>query len=128
MPTCCAANEITVVVPPNAAAVVALSNVSAFIRPEADSCWMWQWLSTPPGSTSLPRASISRLALVEALGDRRDRRAADADVGLEGVGCGRDRAAADHEIEGLHRSLRHGYVSSCPALCRASTSLHCYPR
>src|ERR1043166_2528269 len=63
MPTCCAANEITVVVPPNAAAVVALSNVSAFIRPDADNCSMWLWLSTPPGSTSLPRASISRLPL-----------------------------------------------------------------
>ena len=41
MPTCCAANEITVVVPPKAAAVVALSKVSAFIKPEADNCSMW---------------------------------------------------------------------------------------
>src|SRR4029077_4682951 len=59
----CAANEITVVVPPNAAAVVALSKVSAFMRPEAESCSMWLWLPTPPGSTSLPRASISCLPL-----------------------------------------------------------------
>ena len=29
---------------------------------------MWPWLSTPPGSTSLPRASISLLALVEPFG------------------------------------------------------------
>ncbi len=62
MPTCWAANGITVVVPPNAAETVALSNVSAFMMPAADSCSIWAWLSTPPGSTSLPRASISRLA------------------------------------------------------------------
>ncbi len=60
MPTCWAANEITVVVPPSAADAVALWNVSAFISPEAESCSMWAWLSTPPGSTSLPVASISR--------------------------------------------------------------------
>ncbi len=51
---------MTVVVPPNAAEAVALWNVSAFISPEAESCSIWQWLSTPPGITSLPRASISR--------------------------------------------------------------------
>ena len=45
------------------------------------------------------------LALVEAFADRRDGRAADADIGLEAVGRGRDGAAADHQIEGLHASL-----------------------
>src|SRR3954463_15534909 len=60
MPRCWAANGITVVVPPNAAEVVALANVSALTRPDAESCSMWQWLSTPPGSTSLPEASTSR--------------------------------------------------------------------
>jgi hypothetical protein len=59
MPTCWAANGITVVVPPSAAEVVADWNVSAFIRPEAASCSMWQWLSTPPGVTIRPLASIS---------------------------------------------------------------------
>ena len=45
------------------------------------------------------------LALVEPFADRGDLSPADADVGLEAVGCGRDRAAADHQIEGLHASL-----------------------
>src|SRR6185503_8407228 len=44
-------------------------------------------------------------SLVEPFADRRDGRAADADIGLEAVGRGRDRAAADHQIEGLHGSL-----------------------
>src|SRR5215831_16049304 len=60
MPTCWAAKEITVVVPPNAAEAVALSNVSAFMMPAAERCSIWLWLSTPPGRTTLPRASISR--------------------------------------------------------------------
>ena len=50
---------MTVVVPPNAAAVVALSKVSALTMPAADSCSMWAWASMPPGNTSLPLASIS---------------------------------------------------------------------
>src|SRR5437588_778295 len=57
---CCAANEMTLVVPPNAAERLALSNVSALSTPAAETCSMWAWLSTPPGSTSLPDASISR--------------------------------------------------------------------
>jgi hypothetical protein len=48
-----------VVVPPNAAETVALSNVSALRMPAAETCSMWAWLSTPPGSTIFPRASIS---------------------------------------------------------------------
>ena len=50
-----------VVVPPYAAEVVALSNVSALSLPLAESCSTWQCGSMPPGSTSLPVASISRL-------------------------------------------------------------------
>ena len=34
----------------------------------------------------------------QAEADRRDRLAADADIGPEGVGGGRDRAAADDEV------------------------------
>ena len=75
------------------------------------------------------------LALVETLGDRRHRRAADADIGLHGVGRGRDCAAADHEVEGLHCSLhsmetgaavlygvaRRATAATVENSCRAST-------
>src|SRR3954453_13115362 len=60
MPTCCAAKQSTVVVPPSAADFVALSNVSELIRPEADNCSICACASTPPGITYLPDASISR--------------------------------------------------------------------
>src|SRR6266850_1498816 len=33
------------------------------MTPIEESCSMWQWLSTPPGSTSLPAASMVRLPL-----------------------------------------------------------------
>src|SRR6267142_858329 len=56
MPTCWAAKQITLVVPPKAAEVVALSNVSALTMQAAESCSICAWLSTPPGRTSLPRA------------------------------------------------------------------------
>lgn len=36
---------------PNAAARVAVSNVSAFISPAAEICSMWQCVSTPPDNT-----------------------------------------------------------------------------
>ena len=36
--------------PEPAAETVALSNVSAFTTPAAESCSMWAWLSTPPGA------------------------------------------------------------------------------
>ena len=35
---------------------------SAFIRPAPEICSMWQWVSTPPGRTSRPAASITRSA------------------------------------------------------------------
>ena len=44
----------------NAAEVVALSKLSALRMPAAETCSMWQCGSIPPGSTSLPVASISR--------------------------------------------------------------------
>ena len=59
-PRCWAAKGMTVVVPPNAAETVALRKSSAVMNPEAESCSMWQWLSIPPGSTSLPVASTTR--------------------------------------------------------------------
>ncbi len=66
-PLNCGEKQITQVVPPNAADVVALSNVSALAVPSARGCSIWQWLSTPPGMTSLPVASISRSAGPSAL-------------------------------------------------------------
>jgi hypothetical protein len=58
-PRCWAAKEITEVVPPKAAERVAVSKLSALISPLPESCSIWQWVSTPPGKTSLPFASIS---------------------------------------------------------------------
>ena len=88
------------VVPPNAAEVVALSNVSAFTMPAAESCSIWQWLSTPPGSTSLPRASISRPAGPSPRPIATMRLAGDRDIGLENVGRGGDAASADDQVVG----------------------------
>jgi hypothetical protein len=51
---------MTVVVPPQAAERVAVKKSSAVITPIEDRCSMWQWLSTPPGVTMRPSASISR--------------------------------------------------------------------
>jgi hypothetical protein len=36
------------------------------MMPNEDTCSTWQWLSTPPGSTSLPRASIVAIVYSEA--------------------------------------------------------------
>jgi len=56
-------------------------------------------------------------ALVETFGDGRDGRSADADIGLHGVGRGRHRAAADHEIEGFAFSfLSPSITSECRVL------------
>ena len=60
---------------------------------------MWQWLSTPPGRTSLPAASISCARARQVLGERDDAAAADADIGAEGVRGGHDRAVANDQIE-----------------------------
>src|SRR3954452_24385608 len=105
MPTCWAANEITLVVPPKAAETVALSNVSAFTMPAADSCSIWAWLSTPQGTTSLPRSGISRRAAARPRPCRpaaagRDRLTGNSDVGLEHVAYGRDASTANEKIVG----------------------------
>ena len=55
----------------------------------------------PPGSTSLPRASTISVASPRFVAERRDPAAADADVAGEGVGRGRDRAAADDGVEAV---------------------------
>src|ERR687898_2117691 len=57
------AKSTIVVVPPQAAARVPVSNVSeALVPPNGSS--MWVWTSTPPGSTYLPAASTTRSAVV----------------------------------------------------------------
>ncbi len=55
------ANGMTVVLPPHAAEIVPLRKSSAHTAPRYSGCSRWQWLSMPPGSTSLPAASISSL-------------------------------------------------------------------
>ena len=59
---------------------------------------MWQWLSTPPGSTSLPPASISRRPTHRAA-ELDDPAVEDADVGHARASGRDDRAAADDEVE-----------------------------
>ena len=55
-----------VVVPPHSAERVPDSKSSAVSRP-VELVWaMWQWLSMPPGSTSLPRASMTSAALLRS--------------------------------------------------------------
>ena len=57
-PWLCVAKSTMVVVPPQAAARVPVSKVSdANVPPNGSS--MWVWTSTPPGTTSLPVASIT---------------------------------------------------------------------
>jgi hypothetical protein len=86
------------VVPPNAADRVALSKVSAFMMPAAESCSIWAWASTPPGSTSLPVASISLLAGCKTAAQCHDGLAGNTDIGGKHIArCG-DGATADYEI------------------------------
>ncbi len=60
-PFTCTAKSMIVVVPPQAAARVPVSNVSAaYVPPKGSS--MWVWTSMPPGITYLPVASITRSA------------------------------------------------------------------
>ena len=93
-------------VPPIAAEAVAVAKVSAFISPDAVSCSMWQWLSTPPGRTSRPDASISAAPGGEPATDRRHLLARNPDVGVEDAGRGGDRAATDNQVELGHRRFR----------------------
>src|SRR5712691_11465479 len=61
VPLACSAKSTIVVVPPNAAAVVPVSNVSAEDVPP-NGISMCVWTSIPPGSTYLPVASITESA------------------------------------------------------------------
>ena len=87
------------VLPPNAAERVPLSKSSAMTMPGPDGWAMWTWLSMPPGSTSMPGRVDDLGGVAEVVAERRDLPAADADVAGEGVGRGRDRAAADDGVE-----------------------------
>ena len=100
------ANGSTMVLPPKAAERVPEAKSSAMTMPGPDGWAMWTWLSMPPGSTSLPRASTILGRVAEIVAQRRDPAAADADVAGKRVGRGRDRAAADDGVEG------HGNSSS----------------
>ena len=96
------------VVPPNAAETVALSNVSALRMPAAETCSMWAWLSTPPGSTSFPARVDLLHARRQITADRSDGFAFDRDIGWKHRRSGRDGAAAQHEVV---RLCGHGMVS-----------------
>ena len=70
---------------------------------------MWACASMPPGSTSLPLASISLAPAGEIAADSGDHAVLDADVGVELVDRRGNAAAADHAIEcGLwHLTILH---------------------
>ena len=82
-PVRCTAKSMIVVVPPNAAARVPVSNVSvANVPPNGSS--MWVCASMPPGMTYLPVASIDLDAAGRAAARREqrgDRLAVDQHVG-----------------------------------------------
>ena len=63
---------------------------------------MWQWLSTPPGRTSLPAGVDLLRAARQLLGQRDDAAVPHADVGAERIGGGHHGAVANDQIERLH--------------------------
>ena len=69
---------------------------------------MWQWLSTPPGSTSRPAASISFAARGKSSASATIRPPADADIAAEAVDRGDHDAIANYEIELEHLPHRKG--------------------
>src|SRR3954449_13447793 len=110
MPTCCAANGITVVLPPKAAETVALSKVSAFMMPAADNCSIWGMPWGPPRRAGAPRPpappSSARQNELPARVDLALRRrkpapdggdglAGDGNVGFKDVGRRRDAPTAN---------------------------------
>ncbi len=107
MPRCWAAKQMTVVVPPKAAAVVALSKVSALTMPAAERCSIWACASMPPGSTNLAPGVDLAGAGGQVAADGDDRPAADADVGVELVHRRADPASAHHAVV---LGLRHGHL------------------
>ena len=85
------------VVPPKAAAIVPDSKSSADVVPP-NGMSRWVCTSMPPGSTSLPVASITAIGReVERGADRRDALAVDEDVALIEIGRGDDRPALDED-------------------------------
>ncbi len=100
--------------PPQAAALVPVSNVSDASVPPNGIC-MCVWTSTPPGTTYLPVASIVRSAYDAQRGslaggeDRRDRLAVDEDVGHTSSERRHDRAVVDED--GCHVGLLSALLS-----------------
>ena len=140
-PRCWAAKETTVVVPPNAARRVALSKVSAFIRPPlrqlldmamgVDAAELAQ--SRPAASNSCPPALWGWAAIHDDLVARYRQ------VGLEDVGRSGDRAVAMTvsywmsviAISGTRRSVdaaqRPGMAEKSSGIARAGGSARCAP-
>ena len=98
---------MTVVVPPTAAEALPLAKLSAFTVGPPRGSSIWVWLSMPPGSTSLPVASISFAPAPRPPAQRHDLPADDADIAGEDVAGGGDGPVADDQVEfrawaGLH--------------------------
>ncbi|GAA3150730.1 hypothetical protein GCM10017687_80450 [Streptomyces echinatus] len=89
------AKSTIVVVPPQAAARVPVSKVSAAVVPPKGIS-MWVWPSTPPGMTYLPVASMTFSAVNASAaggaggGEGGDAAVLDQDVGVDLVGRGDD--------------------------------------
>jgi len=75
--------------------------------PAAETCSMWAWLSTPPGSTIFPRIDLLH-ARRQITAHRCDGFAVDRDIGRKHRRGGRDGAAAQHQVV---RLCGHGMVS-----------------
>ena len=105
MPRCWAAKQMTVVVPPKAAAVVALSKVSALTMPAAEQLLdMGVRVDAARQHQLAPGVDLAG-AGGQVAADGRDRPAADADVGVELVDRRADPASAHHAVV---LGLRHG--------------------
>ena len=89
-------------VPPQAAERVPLRKSSAIFSPSGIGWSRWQCASTPPGSTRLAAGVDLALAGRQALAERHDAAAGDADVALHHVAGGGHGAVADDGVEALH--------------------------
>ena len=106
-----------VVVPPQAAEIEPERKSSAVSTPSEPDWAIWQWLSMPPGRTSLPVASIVSAPPANIGGQLDDPAVAHADVAADGVGRRRHGAAFDDQIE-LGHGVPLGYDACHAGLLR----------
>ena len=124
-PLACAANGITVVVPPQAAERVPLSKSSA-MRTGGGIGWSrWQWRVDAAGRDDAAGGVDLARRGGQALRQRDDAPAGDADVAVEGVARGGNAACARR---GRAASLRRHLLEHAPRLVFSAGPLTCVRR